>query len=88
MITPRHLEVPADVRVDARLDALDPRAGNSQRNLVLALTGRRAGVTANTFAVVNDEAVVHDRFPVVDLRRSRNQDRDRRLPAYGYSGSA
>ena len=59
VVAARHLEMAADVGIDAGLHVLDPGAVDAQRHLVLRLARGRAGMAADAFAVVDDEAVVH-----------------------------
>ena len=47
------------VRIGALLDVFDPGAIYAQRDVVLSFTCYRAGMTADAFAVVDDEAVIH-----------------------------
>ena len=58
MVAARHLEAASHVGVETRFDVLDPRAIHTQRHLVLGLARSRTGVTADTFGLVNEKAVV------------------------------
>lgn len=53
-----NLEVAAVVGERAGFDIFDPSTINTKRNFVLAFAGSRTGMAANTFAVINNEAVV------------------------------
>ena len=64
VIAPHHGEVPAHVRERAGLDVLDPRAVDSERDVVLALAGDGAGVAADAGIAVEQEAESGHRSPV------------------------
>ena len=58
VVTARYLEVAAVVGEGAGFDVFDPGAVDAEGDFVLTFAGCGAGVAADTFAVVNDEAVV------------------------------
>ena len=49
------------IGIRALLDVLDPRTIYAERNVVLRLAGHRAGVAADTLAVIDDKSVSHSR---------------------------
>lgn len=59
MITAHHAEQPSRVGKLAFLDVLDPRPIYSDGDLMLGLAGDRAGMAADTFAVIDDETKIH-----------------------------
>src|SRR5713226_1678710 len=59
MVAARDLKVPARVGKGSLLDVFDPRAVDTQRDLVLRLARRRARVASDALAVVDEEGVVH-----------------------------
>lgn len=63
MVAPRDLELTSHVRVRARLDALHPCTVHAERDFVLALARRRAGVTADAPVIPNQKPVVQKRSP-------------------------
>jgi hypothetical protein len=61
MITARHLEAAAHVGIRARLGILDPCTIYAKWHLILRLARGGAGVTSNTFALVNQKSIIgHD----------------------------
>jgi len=59
VIAPEHGKETASVGIFAFLDVLNPGSESTERHLVLGLASDCAGVTADTFAMVYDEAVFH-----------------------------
>ena len=73
LVAPGHLEGPPDLGKCPDLHRLDVGAGNPQRDLVLALARRRAGMAANALVLVDDldpalQQVI-DRHAVLSHRR-------------------
>ena len=58
MITAGYLEMTAHIGESAGLDILHPGAVDSQRHFVFTFAGGGAGVAANAFTIVDDEAVI------------------------------
>lgn len=58
MITARYLKAPTHVGIRARLDILDPGAVYAEWHLILRLARRRAGVTADALALVDQKSVI------------------------------
>jgi hypothetical protein len=52
-------EEPTSVRIDAFFDVLYPGTVHTQGNIVFRLASDRTGMAADTFAVVDEEAVIH-----------------------------
>jgi hypothetical protein len=61
VVTPEHGKKTASRRVLASLDVFDPGAERADRDFVFAFTCYSAGVTANAFAVIDQESVFHQR---------------------------
>src|SRR5438132_316804 len=59
VIAAQHGEVPACVREHALLDVLDPRPEDAERNVLLLLARHRAGMAADTAALVDQESEFH-----------------------------
>jgi hypothetical protein len=59
MITAHHRKQPACVGKRAFFDVFNPSSINADRNFVFRFASHCAGVTADTFAVINDKAVIH-----------------------------
>jgi len=59
MITAHHAEQTARVGKFAFFDVFHPRSIDADGNLMLGFAGDRAGVTADTLAVINDKTKVH-----------------------------
>jgi hypothetical protein len=59
VIAPEHREESLSVGIFALLYVLDPGAESTKRNFILGLASDSAGVTADAFAMVYDEAVFH-----------------------------
>ena len=58
MIAARHLKVAAHIGVCARFNIFDPCAIYANRHLILRLARGGTGVTADTFGLVDEKAVV------------------------------
>ena len=63
MITARHLKAAAHIGIRARFNILDPRAIYTKWHLILRLARGTARVTSDTFALVNEEAVIGHELP-------------------------
>jgi hypothetical protein len=61
VVATKHGKKTASRRVLASFDVFDPGAERADRDFVLAFTGYGAGVTANAFAVIDQESVFHQR---------------------------
>src|SRR5262249_44362161 len=59
MIAAEYSEVPARIRVAAFFDVLHPGAIHAHRDVMLFLTGNRAGVTADATILIDDKSVAH-----------------------------
>jgi hypothetical protein len=59
MIAAHHAEKAASIWKFSLFDVFNPSAINTERHLVFRFAGDRAGVTADTLAVINDEAKIH-----------------------------
>jgi len=62
VITAHHRKKPSRIGKFAFFDIFDPRSIDADRNLMLGFTRHRAGVTADTLAVINDKTKVHINF--------------------------
>ena len=58
MVAARHLEMTPVVRESARFHIFDPGAVHPQGYFVFAFAGGGAGVTADTFTVVDDKTII------------------------------
>ena len=59
MIAPHYRKQPPRVGKRPFLDIFDPGAIYANRDLVFSFTGNSAGVTTDTFSVVDYEAIIH-----------------------------
>src|SRR5712692_629388 len=59
MVAAENTEVPPRIGIFALLYVLDPRAVNSERDVVLFLTGDRTRVAADAAVVIDDKTVTH-----------------------------
>ena len=59
MIAARDLKNAARVRICALFYVLDPRAVYPESDMILGFARDRAGMAADTFAVIDDEPVFH-----------------------------
>jgi hypothetical protein len=61
VVTSHHAEIAPGLRERAGLYVFHPCSKNSEGDLVFLFAGHRAGVTANTSILVNNEPVAHKR---------------------------
>jgi hypothetical protein len=59
MVTTHHVKKPTRIGKFALFDVFYPRPIYADGNIVFRFTSHRAGVAADTFAVIYDKAVVH-----------------------------
>ena len=58
MVTAGYLKVTPAVGIGAGLDIFDPCAVDAQWNFIFTFACGRTGMAANTFTVIDDEAIV------------------------------
>jgi hypothetical protein len=59
VVTSKHREVPARIRVAALLDVLHPGAIHAHRDVMLFFARHRAGMTADAAILIDDKSVAH-----------------------------
>jgi hypothetical protein len=60
MIAAHHRKQTPRVRESAFFDIFNPRPINAERNVVFRFAGNGAGVAADTFAIINNKAEIHN----------------------------
>ena len=72
MIATQNRKESARIWILTFLDVLDPGSKGAKRDLVFGFAGYRAGVTADAFAMINDEPVFHLCLIVKDSMKRRD----------------
>jgi hypothetical protein len=58
MVTARHLEATPYIGISPGFNILDPGSIHPERHLVLRLTRRATGMTADAFALVDQKSII------------------------------
>jgi hypothetical protein len=67
MIAAHHRKKTAGIGESPFFDLLDVRSEHPDRHFMFRFASRRTGVTANTFAVINNESVFHKLILIVGI---------------------
>jgi hypothetical protein len=60
-----HLKVAASIGKFTLFNIFDPGTIDAKRDFVFGFAGRAAGMAANAFAMVDQEAVIHSLLPTI-----------------------